>query len=260
MIYNLGIAGADAYNNDNIATIDSLSATTITWREASNFHSPRPATASMSFLHLTESFHPFTAALASMARQRHWRSASCCELRADASAPGSCPTTPAGTPILATNVTACKFSYEPGVTARSGLISMQIVSSKATRRSICTTKSMSTMRPETARTASARQCLAAGSAGRGFALVSAIFLLVVLAALGAYMMDFSSVQHSTSTQDVNGTRAYQAARAGMEWGVYQILRNPGFVCGADAAGPYVWFAGGFARLWHAFLTRQSRAP
>lgn len=65
----------------------------------------------------------------------------------------------------------------------------------------------------------------------GFALVSAIFLLVVLAALGAYMLVFSSVQHGTSAQDVNGTRAYLAARAGIEWGSYQILRGASpFAC------------------------------
>lgn len=63
------------------------------------------------------------------------------------------------------------------------------------------------------------------SAERGFAIVSAIFLLVVLAALGAFMVTLSTVQHTTSTQDLQGTRAYQAARAGVEWGVYQILRN-----------------------------------
>lgn len=63
------------------------------------------------------------------------------------------------------------------------------------------------------------------SAERGFAIVSAIFLLVVLAALGAFMVTLSTVQHTTSTQDVQGTRAYQAARAGVEWGAYQILRN-----------------------------------
>ncbi len=72
----------------------------------------------------------------------------------------------------------------------------------------------------------------APAAARGFALVSAIFLLVVLAALGAYMLVFSSVQHSSSAQDVNGTRAYLAARAGIEWGSYQILRSPTpFACG-----------------------------
>ncbi len=57
----------------------------------------------------------------------------------------------------------------------------------------------------------------------GFALVTAIFLLVVLAALGAFMVTMSTVQHATSAQDVQGSRAYQAARAGIEWNVFQIM-------------------------------------
>ena len=62
-------------------------------------------------------------------------------------------------------------------------------------------------------------------AQRGFAIVAAIFLLVVLSALGAFMLTFSSVQHITSAQDVQGTRAYQAVRTGIEWGAYQVLQN-----------------------------------
>ncbi len=58
---------------------------------------------------------------------------------------------------------------------------------------------------------------------RGFAIVSAIFLLVVLTTLGAFMVTFSTAQHATSTQDVLGTRAAQAARAGIEWGNYKVL-------------------------------------
>ncbi|MES2364861.1 MAG: hypothetical protein V4563_03130 [Pseudomonadota bacterium] len=65
----------------------------------------------------------------------------------------------------------------------------------------------------------------AGQAQGGFAIVAAIFLVVVLAALGAFMLTFSSVQHITSAQDVQGTRAYQAARTGIEWGAYQVLIN-----------------------------------
>ena len=57
----------------------------------------------------------------------------------------------------------------------------------------------------------------------GFAIVSAIFLLVVLTALGAFMVTISTAQHTTSTQEVLGTRAAQAARAGIEWGSYQVL-------------------------------------
>lgn len=58
---------------------------------------------------------------------------------------------------------------------------------------------------------------------QGFLLPAAIFILVILAALGAYALSISSVQQVTSTQDVQGSRAYQAARAGVEWGIYQVL-------------------------------------
>ena len=58
---------------------------------------------------------------------------------------------------------------------------------------------------------------------RGFSIVSAIFLLVVLSALGAFMLTFSNVQQMTSAQDLQGTKAYQAARTGIEWGAYKII-------------------------------------
>src|SRR6218665_3298225 len=54
---------------------------------------------------------------------------------------------------------------------------------------------------------------------RGFAAVAAIFLVVVLAALGAFMLTFSNTQQLTSAQDIQGTRADWAARAGLEWGI-----------------------------------------
>src|SRR5512135_2799967 len=62
---------------------------------------------------------------------------------------------------------------------------------------------------------------------RGFALVTAIFLLVVLSALGAYLLSIASIQHTTAALDLMGARAYQAARAGIEWGAYQVLQNSG---------------------------------
>jgi MSHA biogenesis protein MshP len=61
---------------------------------------------------------------------------------------------------------------------------------------------------------------------RGFSIVSAIFLLVVMASLGAFMLTFGTLQQTTSTQDTQGARAYQAARTGIEWGLYQALRVP----------------------------------
>lgn len=69
----------------------------------------------------------------------------------------------------------------------------------------------------------------------GFSLVSAIFLLVVLAALGAFMLSIYSSQQNNSSQDVQGARAYQAAKAGLEWGTYQILTLEN---GPALAAPY----------------------
>lgn len=65
----------------------------------------------------------------------------------------------------------------------------------------------------------------AGIRQHGFAIISAIFLIVVLAALGAFMVTFSTAQQTTSAQDLQGTRAYHAARTGIEWGAYQALQK-----------------------------------
>src|SRR5450759_1269849 len=60
---------------------------------------------------------------------------------------------------------------------------------------------------------------------RGFSLISAIFLLVVIAALGTFAVTLSTIQQQSAALDVQGARAYQAARAGIEWGAYQALQN-----------------------------------
>lgn len=60
------------------------------------------------------------------------------------------------------------------------------------------------------------------SSQRGFTIVSAIFLLVVLAGLGGFIATVSTTQHIGSALDVSGARAYQAARAGTEWGLYKV--------------------------------------
>lgn len=64
----------------------------------------------------------------------------------------------------------------------------------------------------------------------GFATIVALFLLVVLAGLGAFMVSISTTQQVGSAQDIQGTRAYWAARAGLEWGL-------GSLNGAAAACP-----------------------
>lgn len=59
-------------------------------------------------------------------------------------------------------------------------------------------------------------------AHQGFAAIAAIFLVVILAAFGAFMVSFSNTQQLNSARDVQGSRAYWAARAGLEWGIASL--------------------------------------
>jgi MSHA biogenesis protein MshP len=59
----------------------------------------------------------------------------------------------------------------------------------------------------------------------GVALVTAIFLLVVLAGLAVAVVSMTTAQQATSVMDVQAQRAYQAARAGSEWALYVALRT-----------------------------------
>lgn len=60
---------------------------------------------------------------------------------------------------------------------------------------------------------------------RGFLLPSAIFLLVILAALGAFIVNIFTAQQLGMALDVNGGRAWQAANAGMEWARYKLAAS-----------------------------------
>jgi len=86
------------------------------------------------------------------------------------------------------------------------------------------------------------------AAQRGFSLVSAIFLLIVLAGLAAAMVNVSVMQHTSAALDVQGTRAYQAARAGVEWGLYSTLIAGGGTCpaGPTSFSPAAPTLGGFS--------------
>ena len=57
----------------------------------------------------------------------------------------------------------------------------------------------------------------------GFSLISAIFILIVLAALGAYMVTVGGTNRAASTAALQGARAYQAARSGIDWSAYTII-------------------------------------
>ena len=59
----------------------------------------------------------------------------------------------------------------------------------------------------------------------GFSIVTAIFLVVILAMLAVFIVSVLGLQSRAVVLDIVGARAYQAARAGMEWGAFQTLRN-----------------------------------
>jgi MSHA biogenesis protein MshP len=70
-------------------------------------------------------------------------------------------------------------------------------------------------------------------AQRGFTLITAVFLLVVLSLLGVFIVSVTGLQQSSQHLDVQGVRAYQAARAGIEWGAWQVL-DPNNAIGTPA--------------------------
>lgn len=75
----------------------------------------------------------------------------------------------------------------------------------------------------------------------GFSIVMAIFILVVLGLLGGYMLRFAGVQLGTFNAALLGARAYQAAHAGIEWGVARI--DNGGACADIAAQTAMSFSG-----------------
>lgn len=63
------------------------------------------------------------------------------------------------------------------------------------------------------------------TSAQGFSLVSAIFLIVVVATLATFMVTIGSVQQSTSTLSVLASRALFAADSGMQWAIRDVVAN-----------------------------------
>lgn len=64
-------------------------------------------------------------------------------------------------------------------------------------------------------------------AQRGFGAVMAIMVLVALGAMAAGIVKFGSLQALNMSQDIESARAWQAAKAGTEWGLFQVLQPTG---------------------------------
>lgn len=63
-------------------------------------------------------------------------------------------------------------------------------------------------------------------ADQGFSLVSAIFLIVVVSLAGAYLVSLVGVERRTASLGLLGTRAYHAARSGLEWAIAKAVADP----------------------------------
>jgi MSHA biogenesis protein MshP len=85
-------------------------------------------------------------------------------------------------------------------------------------------------------------------------MVSGIFVLVVLALLGAFIMSVTSTQGGAEALDVGGTRALQAARSGIDWGIAQVTdpRNTDAGLSASPPTPPACFATGTPALGAEF--------
>jgi MSHA biogenesis protein MshP len=60
---------------------------------------------------------------------------------------------------------------------------------------------------------------------RGLGVIAAIVVLVMLSSLAAAVVRLTWTQQVASAQDMLGARAFQAANAGAEWGMFQALRG-----------------------------------
>jgi MSHA biogenesis protein MshP len=57
----------------------------------------------------------------------------------------------------------------------------------------------------------------------GFALVAAMFLIIIIALVIAAMTRMAGNQSGTNSLAIQQARAYQAARAGIDWGINQAV-------------------------------------
>lgn len=69
---------------------------------------------------------------------------------------------------------------------------------------------------------------------RGFGLVAALFLIVVVTLVIIAMARLSATQHGSNSLAIQQARAYQAARAGLEWGISRTLNAASCAAGSPS--------------------------
>lgn len=59
----------------------------------------------------------------------------------------------------------------------------------------------------------------------GIALVGAIFIMVIISLLSQALLTITNTQRQTSLLSLQSARAYQAANAGIEWGLAKLIND-----------------------------------
>lgn len=119
VVYNTGQSGADAYNGDNVAAIQAVDATELTFvRTGSGFPLPSPDQR----FQIVDTPVSFVCAGGDVTRYDEYTI-------------GAAPTTVAGD-LLIDKVTGCNFNYQPGSASRAGLVTMSLTITSDSGQSI----------------------------------------------------------------------------------------------------------------------------
>ena len=93
---------------------------------------------------------------------------------------------------------------------------------------------------------------------RGVSIITAIFVLLMLSGVAAYVVSLSGSQHAGSGMDITGARVYQAARAGAEWGVWNAVKGSAYcLAGTDTQTLATGAAGALAGTLAPFTVTVS---
>jgi MSHA biogenesis protein MshO len=124
VVYNLGISGADAYNNDNRRSISSVTGTSPTMTIALNAGNRFPFESPGRRFHVI----PNVSVAYSCSGGNLYR-----QTQAISALQIACPA--AGT-ILVSNVSSCVFTYTQAISQRNGLLTMTLVLTDASGESV----------------------------------------------------------------------------------------------------------------------------
>ena len=93
---------------------------------------------------------------------------------------------------------------------------------------------------------------------RGMSIITAIFVLLMLSGVAAYVVSLSGSQQAGSGMDITGARVHQAARSGAEWGVWNAVKGSAYcLAGTDTQTLTTGAAGALAGTLAPFTVTVS---